>query len=290
MARPEPSLRGWIADGRNRERTHPLQVLEERAVEVVVVKSVSRRTRTIPETDGASKLALEKEQPTLSETAYRQIRSDIISGAFQPGQPLRLEALKLRYGLSFSPIREALNRLQTERLVVGVASRGFFVEILSIEEMWDATNTRILIESEALRRSIQTGGDDWEAEIVAAFHSLDLQSQRQRSHPGSPTDAEFTLLETRHQDFHKSLIKSCHSKRLLNIADQLYVETQRYRLPVLVGGNGAAPARDLSDEHRRIMDATLARQSDKAVELLTQHYVETARFIERNSERQKLGP
>ena len=48
-----------------------------------------------------------------------------MSGAFAPGQSLRLELLKQRYGSSFSPIREALNRLRSERMVVSTTSRGF---------------------------------------------------------------------------------------------------------------------------------------------------------------------
>ncbi|MEJ2623770.1 MAG: GntR family transcriptional regulator, partial [Pseudolabrys sp.] len=51
---------------------------------------------------------------SLAETVYRRLRQDILSGVFAPGQPLRLELLKQRYGLSFSPQREALTRLQME--------------------------------------------------------------------------------------------------------------------------------------------------------------------------------
>ena len=58
---------------------------------------------------------------------------------------MRLEALRQRYGLSFSPLREALMRLQSERLVVSAALRGFAVAPLSREEIKDATETRILI-------------------------------------------------------------------------------------------------------------------------------------------------
>ena len=97
----------------------------------------------------------------------------------EAGKPLRLEALRQRYGLSFSPLREALMRLQSERLVLSTALRGFSVAPLSREEMEDATETRILIECEALRRSMRDGDDDWEAGIVAAFHALSLQVERQ---------------------------------------------------------------------------------------------------------------
>src|SRR6201992_149343 len=119
------------------------------------------------------------EAVTPRETAYQGLRADIVAGVFKAGTPLRVEALRQRYGFSFSPLREALMRLQSERLVLSTALRGFSVAPLSRGEMRDATETRILIECEALRRSMRDGNDDWEAGIVAAFHALSLQVERQ---------------------------------------------------------------------------------------------------------------
>ena len=48
---------------------------------------------------------------TLGEVAYRRLRSDLVMGRLQPGQPLRFDALKEQYGLGVSPLREALSHL-----------------------------------------------------------------------------------------------------------------------------------------------------------------------------------
>lgn len=210
---------------------------------------------------------------TLADGAYRALRRDIIQGSFAPGQPLRLELLRQRYGLSFSPLREALNRLQSERLVVSAALRGFSVSPLSTAEMWDATETRILIECEALRRSVKAGDDDWEAAIVAAFHALDLQVRRLKR-DGEAADA--SILGKRHHEFHRALIARCGSNRLIEIADQLHAETERYRIPTLTGRSKPEAARDVPEEHRQIMQAALARETERAAELLAQHYRRTA--------------
>lgn len=216
---------------------------------------------------------------TLAEVAYRRLREDIVRNVFAPGQPLRLELLKQRYGLSFSPLREALNRLQTERLVVTAALRGFSVAPVSVEEMWDATETRILIECEALRRSIEHGDDDWEAAIVSTFHALDLQVRRMEQRSGETCEDTVATLESRHKDFHRALIAACRSRRLIALADQLHTETQRYRLPALTGENPAT-SRDIPGEHREIMEASLARRSVEAVGLLAAHYRKTSELIE----------
>ena len=77
------------------------------------------------------------EPATLGEAAYQRLRADIVAGSLEAGKPLRLEALRQRYGLSFSPLREALMRLQSERLVLSTALRGFSVAPLSRDEIKD---------------------------------------------------------------------------------------------------------------------------------------------------------
>jgi len=219
------------------------------------------------------------EPATLGEAAYQKLRADLVVGAFEPGKPLRLEALRQRYGFSFSPLREALTRLQAERLVVSTALRGFSVAPLSRQEMNDATETRILIECEALRLSMRKGDDDWEAAIVAAFHALRLQAERLSRTSGAAEAADVLAMEARHHDFHRALIAQCGSPRLLALADQLHVETQRYRLPSLVGRIAVKERRNVTAEHREIMDATLRRSNDAAA-LLAAHYRRTSAAVE----------
>ena len=220
---------------------------------------------------------------TLGEVAYQRLRADIVAGALEAGKPLRLEALSQRYGLSFSPLREALMRLQSERLVLSTALRGFSVAPLSREEMKDATETRILIESEALRRSMRDGDDDWEAGIVAAFHALSLQVERQSRLSGEVDAVDMHAMDERHYQFHRALIAHCGSPRLLDLADQLYVETQRYRLPMPGrpgGGNaGARRCRRASADHGR--HATPQRRRRR---FLAEHYRRDRRIIEASIE------
>ena len=146
-----------------------------------------------------------EESSSLSRVAYQKLRGEILSGTFGPDMPLRLEFLRERYGISFSPLREALNQLQVERLVSATSKRGFRVAPVSLEEMWDAINTRILIETEALRLSVEHGDDLWEGNIVSSFHALDKCRERIVSGNGSDPSA-LEVLEHRHQHFHTMLL------------------------------------------------------------------------------------
>jgi GntR family transcriptional regulator, carbon starvation induced regulator len=225
-----------------------------------------------PMDDEASHDAME--EITLAEQGYRALRRDIISGAMEPGQSLRLEYLKERYGISFSPIREALNRLHSERMVVSSTSRGFRVAPLSVEEMWDAIETRILIDCEAMRRSLARADDRWEARLVGTYHALTLAAGKGA---GEPQDED--LLEARHWDFHNGLLSACASRWLLDLSAQMYAQTERYRRPLLRGRPRWGGARNVQQEHQDLMDAALARDADKAVSLLAEHYRETGHMV-----------
>lgn len=242
------------------------------------VKATVRRKTAAPD---AGRDAPPREL-TLTEEAYRRLRMDIIGGAFEPGSPLRLEALKERYGLSFSPLREALNRLHAERLVVASALRGFRVSNVSFEEMRDAIETRVLIDVEGLRRSIAKGNDDWEGAVVAAFHALSRCANRLSTLKRDRTEDESEELEGRHREFHLALVAACGSRWLIDFSSQLYAQTERYRRPMMQSHSKTPQSRDIEAEHRAIMEAAIARNANAAAFLLEQHYRKTGTMIEQH--------
>ena len=186
--------------------------------------------------------------------------------------------------MGFSPLREALNRLQSDRLVVSAPLKGFSVAAISIAEMSDTIATRILIECEALSLSIQHGDDSWEAAIVSALHALNLEADRVER--GEVTDPR--QMEQRHHAFHFALISSCNSNWLLDFFQRLYTESERYRYPIL-----SRPAtrsfRNVKAEHSALSAAVLARDCATATALLNKHYDTTAKNIRALMEQKIAG-
>lgn len=199
---------------------------------------------------------------TLAELAYGGLRRDIISGLLAPETPLRMAPLCARYNMGMSPLREALNRLQVEGLVTAIPLRGFLVAPLSAEELADTTDMRLLIETEALRRSITLGDAAWRAQVKADLAAL------------LTVPAEVDP-EPLHHRFHRSLISACGSRRLLEGFEKLYAEAERYRYGALhqpVEQSG----RDSAAEHQAIADACLGGDVDQACMQLASHYRRTA--------------
>lgn len=205
---------------------------------------------------------------TLAEKAYQALRHDIIRGEHASGHPLRLADLSRRYEMGFSPLREALNRLQAERLVTAESLRGFRVAPMSYDELNDAVSLRIAIETQALRASIVNGDDAWASGIVSALYALKIQAGR------TGDQADIWTLEARHHAFHRALLSACESPWSLDFFERLYAATERYRIPVLLASS-APTGRDVQAEHGALAEAALDRDADLAVTLLERHYRST---------------
>ena len=104
------------------------------------------------------------ETRTLTESAYRLIRSDILSGLVAPKDKLHISDLSQRHGTSASAIREALSRLVSEGLATMKEQKGFRVAPMSVREFKEITDLRVMLETEAIRRALALGGDEWESE------------------------------------------------------------------------------------------------------------------------------
>lgn len=93
--------------------------------------------------------------PSLPEIVYRELRRAILNGMFTPGQMLRQEEVASQLGVSRSPLREALPRLEAEGIVVLNPRRGYSVATLDPKEIAEAFDLRCLLETELGRRSIE---------------------------------------------------------------------------------------------------------------------------------------
>ena len=210
---------------------------------------------------------------TLASQAHDLLRRDILSGTLAPGQRLRTKDLQARYGLGLSPLRESLQRLSAEGIVVNDTQRGFAVAPVSVAELRDLTVARTALESTMLPMAMQLGSADWEGDIVAAFHRLSRTPL-----PNDPAAmADASLWELRHRSFHHALVAGCGSPWLLRLHGQLVDQSERYRkIRILHHLESQAQVRDVNAEHQAVMEAVLRRDAAQAVALMTQHLVATS--------------
>ncbi len=216
-------------------------------------------------------LAAEEESRTLASSIATRLRTLIASGEIPPGEKLNLDEMRQQFGVSLSPLREALSRLSAEGFVVVLENqRGYRVAPVSENNLVEVTRLRAEIESFALRESIARGDDRWEGEVVVRLHQL---TKLERSAPPGVRVEEW---EKAHRAFHQSLLSACRMPLLLNFCTTLHDLGDRYRRLFL---EDHPIDRDVADEHRRICDATLERRPDQACALLRDHIERTGRMV-----------
>lgn len=205
---------------------------------------------------------------SLTSQVYARLRTEILTGVLKPGQKLRIDELREQHNVSASAVREALSLLKADFLVDRVDQRGFYVAPVSRSNFEELLNTRCWLEERALRESIQHGGKAWEEAIVLAAYRA---SHTPRSDAFDRL-VENDVWETHHKAFHQALLAACGSQLLIRFCDQMYDLNIRYRR--LARGRPAG-SRNIDVEHNAIMEATLAREADRAVGLLLEHYRRT---------------
>ena len=212
-------------------------------------------------------------QTPRTELAFHRLRRDVLCGTFAAGAKLKLDELQSHYGFSSSPLREALSRLAQEGLVRADERRGFRVAPISVEDLQDITHMRLLLDVQALADAIALGDDAWEAAIVAACHRLEKVESRFGDGPVVLDDAWSEL----HRNFHLTLIAACPSERQRLWSASLFDQAERYRR---FSARHRQPGRRKSDEHQKLMDAALRRDSETACALLAEHIRSTQRNVE----------
>lgn len=201
---------------------------------------------------------------TLATDVLHRLRGDIITCALLPGSRLRFETLRSVYQVSFSTLREGLQRLASEGLVVADGQRGFIVAPVSRQELSDVTNARVLVEREVLRLSIANADGDWRTRLMSAFQRMD-QLPEQGSTSPEWTDA--------HAAFHEALVSNCGSRVLLEFRANLFDRAHRYRR---LAASHRTYSRSNSAEHRAIMEAALASDETRACDLIDRHIRRTS--------------
>jgi GntR family carbon starvation induced transcriptional regulator len=224
--------------------------------------------------DSAGRIALGR---TLAEHVYEQLKTDLITGAFAPGAALLSRELLARYGCGISPLREASARLVGEGFLVATGHRGLRVPQPSYADLADIYRIRILLECEAFKLAMQHGDDTWEAAALAACHRLE-RAALPGTGPLEDRAANAIEWEARHRAFHAALVAAAAAPRLLRLVEQMVQQTERYRMLRLLHSPSELLARDVTAEHRALVNAAIERDP-RATDLLRDHLNRTWIFV-----------
>jgi GntR family transcriptional regulator, carbon starvation induced regulator len=208
---------------------------------------------------------------TMSTTLVTRIRASIMRGDLMPGTKLNLDRMRESFGVSLSPLREALCRLESDGLVTVMDQRGYRVTPVSASNLAEIIALRVNLECTALKEAMLHGDVAWEGRILATLHQLS------RCKGGSRSPAEQEAWETAHRAFHSELISACSMPLLRQFCATLHDQSDRYRRIFL---KKHKPDRNVPKEHAAIAEAVIERRARDAVQMLRDHVERTGRGVQ----------
>lgn len=201
------------------------------------------------------------QRQVLADSVYEAVKAMIMDDAITPGARVGIDALSRHLGVSPTPVREALARLESDGLVVKRSLAGYrATELLTAQGLEELYEMRLLLEPTAAALAA-SNADEYQLD------RLEQLVEAMRNQPGAdgPYAAyrEFAALD---QCFHDLLAEAARRPMLADAVERLHSHLHIFRLSSIPGVGERTLA-----EHERIVRAVLRRSPDKASEAMTEH-------------------
>lgn len=195
---------------------------------------------------------------SLRETVSRALRAAIISGEMEPGAVYSAPSLGARFGVSPTPVREAMLDLVKEGLVTSLPNKGFRVTEVSNEDLDEITQLRLLIEPPTVRF------------VVPLVPAEDIPRLRRLAQDIVDWAEKGNLIEFTEADriFHMEILEYSGNRRLVGIISELRSHTRLLGLAPLVE---RGELQDSAAEHLELVELIQAREPEQAEELMRRH-------------------
>ena len=194
----------------------------------------------------------------LREIVFNTLRKAILRGELQPGERLMEIALAEKLGVSRTPIREAMHKLEQEGLIHVIPRRGAQVANITVEDLNDVIELRIALEKMAMEKACQRIVPSQIEELEQAAEIFETLAD----------EGDRMALAQADEDFHECIYRAAGNRRLLQVLRNLREQMYRYRIEYL---KHEQAYEQLAAEHREMTQAIRSRDVEHAQQLCVTH-------------------
>ncbi len=191
----------------------------------------------------------------LTDQIYKILEERIINLELKPGEKIDVASLAEEFGISETPIRDALKKLSENGLVKAKSRRGYYAVKLSEKDIVEIYELRKLLETYALESFIKN---------VDSLELQKLKKMWEKVRKKNKKDLKFSEFYPTDREFHLKIVKKCNNRRLKGIFSQIY-NLVKICQHMYTNFEGAL------DEHIKIVEAIEKRNLNEAKKLLAQH-------------------
>lgn len=221
-----------------------------------------------------NKLSTQNHSSSLKHTTYEYIKNKIISCEYEPGTILNEELLCSEIGVSRTPVRDALSRLEQEGLIKILPKKGIMISNLSINDMNATYEFRLLMEPYILKHY----GYMLDANDIMKYYQLFSDTKLLENQ---------TLSASADDEFHMWIVNSCPNAYFRNSYIAIHNQNLRYR--TLSGIRSREKAADEQHDHLEILSQCLKENWDEAAKAMYQHILNSKETSFRLLFTQNLG-
>lgn len=214
------------------------------------------------------KLKIDEYLP-LRDVVFKTLREAILKGDLAPGERLMEIKLANQLGVSRTPIREAIRKLELEGLVVMVPRKGAEVAKITEKDLRDVLEVRASLEELAISLACERISDEKIKELKAALEEF-------RTVIGGKDVTKIAQMDVA---FHDVIFEATNNARLVQMVNNLREQMYRYRLEYL---KDFSTHERLDEEHMQIFEAVSERDSERAKELIRKHIYNQEVTVVRN--------
>ncbi len=204
-----------------------------------------------------SKINLNDYKP-LREVIFNSLREAIIIGELRPGERLMEVQLAEKMGVSRTPVREAIRKLELEGLVDMIPRKGAHVAELSIKDIMDVLEVRASLDGLATSLAAERITDDELKELKHINGQFASYIEKENLNGSIKKDVEF----------HDIIYKASRNDKLISIINNLREQVQRFRVIYLKEYNDS---KNLIKEHNDIYEAVSSRSMENARNIAKTH-------------------
>lgn len=194
----------------------------------------------------------------LRDVVFNTLRQAILKGELKPGERLMEIALAERLGVSRTPIREAMRKLELEGLVVMIPRRGAQVANITEKDLNDVLEVRIALENMAIEKACKRMTEE----------ELDKLWQAAREFEHTMAEGNLVRLAEADVVFHEIIYQASDNCRLIQVLNNLREQIYRYRVEYL---KEEETRNVLVKEHEELYNAVKARDVERAQEISFEH-------------------
>lgn len=194
---------------------------------------------------------------SISEQIYVTLKRKILTGELSPGTRLLVLDIAGQFRVSQAPVREALERMKQEGLIIGIRNKGSVVSNITSKEIRDLFVLREIIEGYAVRTSMPTLSESDYATLEAIIQRMEEAVEQSDT---------LSILEL-DMDFHGFFYKRCDNQAILELWNHMRTKVMRF----MAISNQHSTTEMLADWHRMLIDALRTGDGNTAEEAFIEH-------------------